>query len=126
MNSVRLDIVPVPKPRMTQSDRWKSRPCTARYWEFKENLINLFGGLELHEQVGLIFTMPMPDSWSDKKKLLMNGKPHQAKPDIDNLVKSIFDCLAESDSYIWRVDAVKYWGRNGSIEISDLGESVND
>jgi Holliday junction resolvase RusA-like endonuclease len=120
MHLIKLDIVPVPKPRMTASDRWKSRGCVVKYWDFKSKLIELYGDRELPESIGLIFIIPMPISWSEKKKSLMDGKPHQAKPDIDNLCKSIFDCLAASDAYIWRLEAVKYWGREGLIEITEL------
>lgn len=120
---IKLAIVPVPKPRMVKSDAWAKRPAVLRYWEFKDELVKLWGDADLPEQIGLVFIMPMPICWSEKKKLLMDGKPHQAKPDIDNLCKSIFDCLAASDAYIWRVDAAKYWGRDGSIEVSGLEAS---
>lgn len=121
---VKLNIVPVPKPRMVKSDAWAKRPAVLRYWEFKDKLVSLWGvDRELPEQIGLIFIIPMPESWSEKKKVLMDGNPHQTKPDIDNLAKSIFDCLADADAYIWRVNAVKYWGRSGSIEISNLGKT---
>ena len=120
MHPIKLDIAPVPKPRMVKSDSWAKRPAVLRYWDFKDELVRLWGDRELPESIGLIFIIPMPISWSEKKKSLMDGKPHQAKPDIDNLCKSIFDCLAKSDAYIWRVDAVKMWGREGLIEITEL------
>ena len=122
MPPIKLDIVPVPKPRMTASDRWKSRGCVVKYWDFKSKLIELYGDRELPESIGLIFIIPMPISWSEKKKILMDGKPHQVKGDIDNYIKATLDCLADNDAYIWRVDATKIWGREGSITISKLGE----
>lgn len=122
MLPVKLALTPVPKPRMTKADAWKKRDCVRRYWEFKDELNRLWGDAELPEQIGLVFTMPMPIGWTEKKKSLMDGEPHQAKPDIDNLIKSIFDCLAAQDSYIWQVDASKYWGREGLIEIYKLGK----
>jgi len=30
------NINPVPKPRMTQSDKWKKRPPVLRYFAFKD------------------------------------------------------------------------------------------
>jgi Holliday junction resolvase RusA-like endonuclease len=123
MFPIKIDIVPVPKPRMTQSDRWRSRPCTDRYWEFKDRLVNAWEDRKLPEQLELIFTIPMPTSWSQKKRDLFNGKPHQNKPDIDNLQKAVLDCLAPSDAYIWHVDASKFWGTIGSIEINNLNKS---
>lgn len=120
MLPTKLDITPVPKPRMTQSDKWRQRGCVVRYWEFKDRLRELWGEDDLPEAIGLVFIMPMPTSWSEKKKKLMDGKPHQAKPDTDNLQKSVWDCLAESDSYIWDARATKFWGRAGSIYIYQL------
>ena len=35
---ITLNIVPVAKPRMTQSDKWKKRPATDKYWKFKDDL----------------------------------------------------------------------------------------
>jgi Holliday junction resolvase RusA-like endonuclease len=116
---IKLAITPVSKPRMTQSDKWQRRVCTTRYWAFKDQLKALWGEGDLPAAISIKFYIPMPASWSEKKKNLMEGKPHQAKPDIDNLVKSIFDCLAKSDAYIWRVEACKYWAREGSIEIGN-------
>ncbi|HDZ25419.1 hypothetical protein LCGC14_0456910 [marine sediment metagenome] len=45
--------------------------------------------------VGFVFEMPIPKSWSKKKrKAAANGEmPHQTKPDIDNLIKLIADCM---------------------------------
>lgn len=123
MIPIKLDIVPVPKPRMTQSDRWKSRDCCVKYWAFKDRLVELYGDQGLPESIKLVFIMPMPVGWSEKKKALYDGKPHQAKPDLDNIIKSVWDSLAASDSYIWDVRATKRWGREGSITISNLGEN---
>jgi Endodeoxyribonuclease RusA len=123
MLPIKLDIVPVPKPRMTRSDAWARRPAVLRYWAFKDELVALWGDDDLPEQIGLIFIMPMPDGWSEKKKCLMDGKPHQAKPDADNCLKAFIDCLADNDAYIWDMRATKYWGRTGSITISNLGEN---
>jgi Holliday junction resolvase RusA-like endonuclease len=124
MPPIKLDIVPVPKPRMVKSDSWAKRPEVLRYWDFKSKLIELYGDRELPESIGLVFIIPMPISWSEKKKALHDGKPHQVKGDIDNYIKATLDCLADNDAYIWRVDAVKRWGREGSITISNLGENI--
>lgn len=57
----------------------------------------------------------MPPSWSEKKRREMEGKPHQQKPDLDNLLKSL-DALYEDDSVIWKISAEKVWAREGFIE----------
>ncbi len=41
-------------------------------------------------------------------------------PDIDNLIKGLFDHLAKEDSYIWGVEATKIWAEKGSITLNDL------
>lgn len=113
-------IAPVPKPRMTQRDKWKSRPTVLRYHAFKDQC--KAAGIELQQSgMVIVFNMPMPKSWSKKKKAEMIGKPHQQKPDLDNLVKALFDaCLAE-DCEIWQFEASKVWAETGSILIREGG-----
>lgn len=43
---------------------------------------------------------------------------HQSKPDIDNLVKAIFDSLFKEDKYVSHFQASKRWvdSENGWIE----------
>lgn len=117
---VRIPIVPIGKPRMTRSDRWKQRDCTDRYWLFKDEIRAAWGNRPLPDRLEIKFVMPMPESWSKKKRSGMTGKPHQQKPDIDNLIKSVLDSLCENDAYIWQVSASKVWGDVGAIEIFDL------
>lgn len=117
-----LLIDPVSKPRMSQSDRWKSRPSTDKYWAYKDRLIELYGDRELPETLLLIFTIPMPPSWSAKKKATMSGRPHQSKPDIDNLIKAFLDALLPDDAHVWDIRASKVWGASGSIEVRELAE----
>jgi Holliday junction resolvase RusA-like endonuclease len=70
----------------------------------------------IHE-VHLTFNIPMPESWSKKKKTEMVMRPHQQKPDIDNLLKAWMDCLYRNDQVIWRVSMEKRWSVKGSIEV---------
>ena len=46
--------------------------------------------------------------------------PHQQKPDIDNLCKSVMDALSDDDAYIHELHAMKFWDYRGTIEINDL------
>lgn len=64
----------------------------------------------------------MPESWNEKRKTLYEAKPHQAKPDIDNLCKSLMDALCDDDSYIYDVQASKFWARKGSIILTERGD----
>lgn len=113
-------ITPVSKPRMTQRDKWFKRECAEKYWAFKAELEKQARRLNFEmpeSDYHLIFTLPMPDSWSNKKKNDMNGKPHKQKPDKDNLEKAFLDALCVSDSHIWDGRVSKYWGFEGKIFI---------
>jgi len=110
-------IVPVPKPRMTQSDRWKKRPCTARYWSFKDDC-KKFNVLIPESGSHITFIMPMPKSWSNKKRLDMFGKPHQQRPDKDNLEKALLDAVYDEDCRVWDSRVSKIWGAFGAIRVS--------
>lgn len=115
-----FSIVPIPKPRMTRADSWKKRPCVLRYWSFKDDLELQARALRytVPEELDIEFYMPMPKSWSNKKKLEMVGKPHQQTPDIDNLSKAFLDCLCKQDNYVWHLNAKKYWHTVGFIKIN--------
>lgn len=115
---------------MSQSDRWKVNPNhtdprkrqrkeVAEYFAFKDSLraqSNIMG-FELKTHLDCVFMIPMPDSWSGKKKDKMNGLPCKVKPDIDNIVKGICDALKANDSDIWSLKAEKRWAFKGSIII---------
>ena len=68
----------------------------------------------------LIFFIPMPESWSKKKKEQLCGTLHEQKPDIDNLTKSLFDALCDEDSHIALIKGplTKIWADEGKIAIS--------
>ena len=109
-------ITPVPKPRQTRSDKWNVRPCVARYRAFADEV--RLRGVTVLSGDSVTFVIPMPKSWSKKKRAQMNGKPHMAKPDVDNLGKACFDACHSDDSHIWKITLIKIWGESGSIRIS--------
>ena len=118
-------ITPVPKPRMTRSDRWKKRPAVVRYWNFcdqiRQNDVKLpvFGAV-------VVFNLPMPWSWNTKKRQAHNGKPHQQRPDLSNLLKALEDACYGEDCCIWHYAAVeKRWAVDGSISIETSPEAQN-
>ena len=43
----------------------------------------------------VIFYMPMPSSWSDKKRQQMVGKHHISRPDISNMIKFMEDLAVD-------------------------------
>lgn len=65
------------------------------------------------------FSIPMPKSWSDKKKREMRYMPHKQTPDVDNLIKGLMDTLPE-DSHIWNIHIEKVWDITGSIRVEQL------
>ena len=118
-SSMSINIQPVAKPRMTRSDRWKKRPVVLKYWQFKDALKEKAEqkNWNLSKDITIYFSIAMPKSWSKKKKKQMNKQPHKLKPDIDNLIKSVLDSLAEDDSYVYSVKAVKSWSEKGNVWI---------
>lgn len=121
-----FDVTPCAKPRMTQSDKWKQRSVTTKYWQFKNKLkkqakLKKFDMPQCNYR--LVFYIPMPQSWSKKKKTKMNMKPHQAKQrnDKDNLEKAFLDALLDEDSSIWDGRVTKVWSYKGKIEVWQIG-----
>lgn len=108
-----IRIEPFAAPRQTRRDKWNPSLAVQRYRAFKDELRSKI--LVMPMQPRLEFTLTMPASWSEKKRREMDGKPHEQKPDIDNLVKAVFDAMFSDDSHIWGVAAYKFWGRSGSI-----------
>ena len=115
-----IKINPVAKPRMTQRDRWKKRDCVNKYYAFKDELRLKTHNFTMGKRVGLYFYIPFPKSYSKKKRNELYLKPHQEKPDIDNLIKAVLDCLLEDDKKVWHVTAHKVWAFEGMIQIENL------
>ncbi|PKP53748.1 MAG: RusA family crossover junction endodeoxyribonuclease [Bacteroidetes bacterium HGW-Bacteroidetes-1] len=111
-----LNIDPQPKPRMTRSDKWRKRPIIVRYYDYCNMLREL--GAKLPEAGAKVtFNIPIPKSWSKKKQNEMIGKPHQQRPDLDNMLKALSDAVHDEDAHIWQITVAKYWAITGSIVI---------
>lgn len=110
MPAYRFDVVPVSAPRMNRADRWKRRPCVVKYFEYRDlvRAIAAEQGFTLPERFSVQFYLPMPRSWSKRKRQDHDGRPHQVKPDADNLLKAWMDCFGE-DCAVWSVCASKVW-----------------
>lgn len=84
-------------------------------------------------QMDISFYLKIPKSTSKaKRKQMLNGKiKHIKKPDVDNLVRPIFNALAKivynDDSQLCNVNISKYYSDNPRIvvKISDLEDSIN-
>ena len=118
----RLDIPPCPKPRMTKADRWRKRPSVLKFFAFRDAVKDYIYTIKklFDEEQGYFhhlefdtfeieFHVPMPQSWSKKKKADMDKRPHQQRPDLDNYLKAWKDSVYEEDAIVWRVKASKLW-----------------
>jgi Holliday junction resolvase RusA-like endonuclease len=113
-------ITPMGKPRMTRRDKWKSpaRPAVARYRAFKD-MVRVYGvTLDMNLFYHVVFALPVPSSWSKKRKRELMYGPHQAKPDKDNLEKALLDALFAEDAAAWDGRCSKIWSPGGGILIS--------
>ena len=125
-----FDVIPMGAVRMTQSDKWKTNPnhpdpnkrqreSVRAYFKFKNDLFEqaLEMRFELTTFLDAVYFMPMPQSWSDKKRESMIGLPCKVKPDTDNITKGVKDALKVEDGDIWWERAEKRWSYLGSILI---------
>ena len=121
MKQVWIPVDPVSKPRMTQRDRrLPKRPAVERYHNFCDILRPYSVPFQKSSRLSIVLELPMPKSWSNKKRLAMDGKPHQHRPDLDNLVKAVLDAFFEEDKQIYDVRGTKFWKVKGSILISEI------
>ena len=110
---MRYEIEPVPKPRQTRADKWRKRPCVLRYRAFADQV--RAKGVKLESGDCVTFVLPMPKSWSKRKRQQMNGEPHKQRPDWDNLGKALSDAVHGEDCHLWDVRVRKLWGERGAI-----------
>ena len=79
-----------------------------------------------HTRLGIalyvIFYMPIPKSWSNKKKLAFDMQLHLLKPDTDNLIKMILDraegILFDNDKRIYSIRAEKVYSDRPRIKLT--------
>jgi Holliday junction resolvase RusA-like endonuclease len=111
------------KPRQTRSDKWKTRACVLRYRSMADEIRLAAGRVtkftKAPERLRITAYLPIPASWSKKKKAEHSGKLHTSKPDIDNIAKAVMDALFEDDSGVAELVAKKRWddGNGARIEI---------
>lgn len=123
-----FEVDPVPKPRMTQRDKWVKRPCVLRYRAYGDEL--RLRGLRMPHRYSLIFIVAMPASWSATEKEEANGLPNLRRPDATNLAKAVEDIALQKDEALWDGRSRKYWGYRGRVVVLkrevDLLSSVDD
>lgn len=125
LQSITIPLKAMGKVRMVSSDRWKipkgiARKCVYDYLLFADELRLACSGFTLADSFAIRFYFAMPESWSEKKRKEMNGKPHQVKPDIDNSIKSVLDILRpKNDQEICSLMAMKVWSSTSCIVIEN-------
>jgi Holliday junction resolvase RusA-like endonuclease len=112
-----LNITPQTHVRATQGDsiffripREKLRPSglsrllrLEKYNQYKVDLLaesKAKAFVMPPQGASIAFFIPVPVSWSKKKKKQHHGMLHQSKPDLDNLLKAFGDSLISEDKYI--------------------------
>jgi len=123
MKERRYPIIPVSKPRQTRCDKWAQRPEVMRYRAFADE-VRLHKVKLPESNYHVIFVMPMPPSWTKKKRDEMEGRPHQQVPDKDNLEKSLLDALYGNDCQVWDGRVTKIWGKEGAIIVREMPEEM--
>ena len=114
-----FDVIPMGAVRMNRADAWKKRDVVVRYFAYKD-ILRLQAkamNFELGKVFDAVYFLPMPNSWSEKKKERMNGMPCEVKPDTDNITKGLKDTFLKNDSMVWYEKAEKRWAYKGSILI---------
>jgi len=69
----------------------------------------------------ITFFMPIPRSYSERRRDLTRDKYHPQRPDLDNMIKYILDVcngvLYKDDSLIAQIFAKKIWADIGKTEL---------
>lgn len=109
------------KPRMTQSDKWKKRPCVVAYRAWADRLREAAPkNLPLAEHVEMVVVRAAyapPESWSRKTKIAHIGQMMRSKPDGDNVAKSVCDALWSDDHKLGDILMQRRWGSDEGIQI---------
>lgn len=115
---------PIGKPRQTQSDKWKKRPCVVRYraWADKARAVGATLIPDFPHSIKIVAYLEIPKSVSRVKRMAMTGTMHRLRGDADNFLKAAMDALFEQDGCLAIVHAEKYWddGDGPRMEVTIL------
>ena len=101
----------IPKEKLYPSGL-KRRLRLEKYNEYKVNLLTEAKRKKFELPAAglhITFYIPVPESWTKKKKAAHHGMLHQSRPDIDNLTKAFFDSIVAEDKYIANISITKRW-----------------
>lgn len=110
-------VIPVSAPRQVRKDIYDPSPHVKRYRAYQDEM-RTRGAMIPQPFHHAIFVLPMPPSWSAKKRASMEGHPHQQKPDRDNLEKALLDSVFGEDEHVWDGRTTKLWGTMGMVIVS--------
>lgn len=120
-----ISIVPRPKARPRGGNGHYYTPKKTRDYErmIAEHTsdIHVTGAVKML----LIFNMPIPKSWSKKKRAEMCGRPHLSVPDTDNLIKAVMDGMSacwENDRIVYDIRGLKRYAEDPGILIEIMEE----
>ena len=120
--TITLHVTPMGKPRMTQQDKWKKRPCVMRYRAFADEIRRQASGKIPDDinNLSWVAYLPIPKTIKKAEKVARAGALHLMKPDRDNIDKAILDALFKEDSGIAIGTLEKRWddGSGPRIELS--------
>lgn len=122
-----VNVPPMGAVRMTQRSKWKNQSAK-NYLQYK-NIVGYAARKHFKVPINgpvateIEFYYPVPQSWSkkDKNKALSGQIFPTVKPDIDNVVKGIFDSLNkiawEDDNRVVALITRKYYSTQPRIVI---------
>lgn len=128
-----LDIEPMGYVRTTQTQKWVDKRYK-KYQNWKDTIRLLWLSeilkagyktdtlkFSIIDSITFYVTVPVGEKLKGKKleeRLERVGKPHQMKPDIDNMVKAFMDAVMKEDSHVHTIGMTKkIWGIHGYIEV---------
>lgn len=120
-----IKVKPIGAVRLVHSDKWRKRPVAVKYFQYKEELKWKALNYVVKNELYLLFLLPIPESWTKKKKNELVYTKHQQRPDTDNLVKAVKDALMKEDSTVYLECAFKFWGPHGKILFFECFDSWN-
>ena len=105
---------PIGKPRMSQRDHWKVRPCVARFRLWADQL-------RLAARRTTKIRLKAPTRLSVTAYFASTSQhrvgPHGLKPDFDNVLKATTDALFFNDELIYHASITKLWADGGPARV---------
>lgn len=106
--------------KRTPNDYLRRKAQIKKYFDYKWELKDEAKKQQMEfpmKESWIKFYLPMPKSWSNKKRNKMLFELHGSRPDADNLFKAFADSLFREDGRIMDYRVSKFWAEIGFIEI---------